>query len=67
LIFTAKAISEKIDFPKDEILDVKWFSFDEIKQLNLRSPQIIDEIEDYLAGRIYSLEIIKPFIDYTQK
>ncbi len=68
-IFAAKPLSEKLNYPKDEIMDARWFTFAEIKQMKdkLRSQQIIAEIEDYLAGRIYPLEIIKPFIDYTQK
>ncbi len=68
-IFAAKPLSENLNYPKDEIMDARWFTFEEIKQMGdkLRSRQIINEIEDYLAGKFYSLEIIKPFIDYTQK
>ena len=69
LIFAAKPLTSKIKIQGKEILDAKWFSFGQIKKLKekLRSPRIINEIEDYLAGKIYPLEIIKPFIDYTQK
>jgi len=69
LIFAAKPLSDKLNYPKDEIMDAQWFSLDETKQMKdkLRSQQIITVIENYLAGKIYPLEIIKPFIDYTQK
>jgi phosphatase NudJ len=69
LIFTAKPLTEKLNYPQDEILSAKWFSYEEIKRMKdkLRSRTIIPQIEDYLAGNIYPLEVIKPFIDYTQK
>lgn len=70
-IFSAKPLSQELNLPKGEILDAKWFTYDEVKKLEkdkkLRSRIIINEIDDYLADKIYPLEIIKPFIDYTQK
>ncbi len=68
-IFAAKPLSNDIKFDPDELLNVKWFAIEEIKDLGdkLRDADIINEIDDYLAGKIYPLEIIKPFMDYTQK
>ncbi|MBD3359517.1 MAG: NUDIX domain-containing protein [Candidatus Buchananbacteria bacterium] len=68
-IFGAKPLTDNISFDKNEILDVKWFTYDEIKNLDdqLRDLDIIKEIEDYWAGRIYPLDVIKPLNDYTQK
>lgn len=69
LIFAAKPLTFEVNYPKEEMLDANWFTFEDIKKMKskLRSQQIILEIENYLAGRIYPLEVIKPFIDYTQK
>jgi phosphatase NudJ len=68
LIFAAKPLTEKIKIKKGEILEVKWFTLDEIKALgkNLRDFDIIKEVEDYLVGKIYPLEIIKPNTDSTK-
>ena len=30
VVFNAKLVKETIEFDKDEILDVKWFDYDEI-------------------------------------
>jgi 8-oxo-dGTP pyrophosphatase MutT (NUDIX family) len=69
LVFAAKPLSDKLNYPQDEILDARWFTFEEIKQMRdkLRSQQIILVIEDYLKGKIYPMDVIKPFVDYTQK
>jgi len=63
-IFAASPLNEKLNYPKDEILDAKWFSYEEIKGMEdkLRSRTIIPQIEDFLAGKIYPLEIIKPLL-----
>jgi len=64
IIFCAKPLSDKLKLPKGDILDARWFTFEEIKNLgeNLRAQVIINEIDDFLAEKIYPLEIIKPFI-----
>ena len=66
-IFAAKALDNNIKFDKKELLDAKWFSLEEIKDLgeNLRDLDIINEVEDYLGGKIYPLEVIKPITDMT--
>ncbi len=44
----------------DGILDAPWLSLDEIKarQSQLRSPMVISNIEDYLAGKRYPLDML---------
>jgi 8-oxo-dGTP pyrophosphatase MutT (NUDIX family) len=68
IIFAAKALDNNIKFNKEELLDAKWFSLEEIKSLgeNLRDLDIINEVEDYLAGKIYPLSVIKPITDMTK-
>jgi len=67
-IFAAKALSDEIKFDKDELLDAKWFTLEEIKALgdNLRDADIIYEVEDFLAGKIYPLAMIKQLTDMTR-
>jgi len=47
--FEAKIIGGKLKFPKDEILDVKWLSLEEIKELDsqgkIRSDWVVKAIE----------------------
>ena len=46
-IFVAEIVGGKLKFPKDEILDAKWFSFEEIKKMkdDLRGDWIIESIK----------------------
>ena len=64
-IFAAKPLNQKLNYSQDEILDAKWFTYEEIKTMGekLRSQTIIRQIEDYLAGERYPLAIIKPHLD----
>lgn len=52
--FEAKITSGKLNYPKDEILNVKWFDYEEIKELKikkqLRSDWILKSI-DILENR----------------
>src|SRR4030042_5073403 len=66
-IFAAKALDDNIKFDPSELLDAKWFSLEEIRALgnNLRDFDIINEVEDYIAGKIYSLDVIKSINDMT--
>ncbi len=45
-IFETKIIGGELNFPKDEILDAKWFTFDEMNQMKdeLRSEWILATI-----------------------
>ena len=40
IVFNAKLIKENIEYDKEEILDVKWFDYDEI----------VDKMDDKLRG-----------------
>ncbi len=46
-VYQGKIVSGKINFPKDEILDVKWFTFNEIMKMKnkLRNIWVIDSIK----------------------
>lgn len=46
-IYEANIVGGELNFPEDEILDAKWLTFDEIKDMKdqLRSSWIIDTIE----------------------
>lgn len=62
LLFLAK-VTGKGERPNPlEIAEVKWFDLKEIKNLHkqkiLRDPDIIDEVQDYLAGRSYNLKLV---------
>ncbi|MCX6744378.1 MAG: NUDIX domain-containing protein [Candidatus Parcubacteria bacterium] len=64
IIFAAKPLSYELNYPKGEILDARWFSTEELELMKdkLRSITILPQIKDYLAGKIYPLEAIKPFV-----
>jgi len=48
----------------DGIIQAIWMSLDDIKknQRRLRSPVILESINDYLSGKTYPLDIIKSYI-----
>jgi 8-oxo-dGTP diphosphatase len=50
--FEAKIIGGELKFPEDEILDAKWFTFDEVKEIKnkLRGEWILEAI-NILEGR----------------
>lgn len=58
--FAAEAISHQAENSLDDgILAAKWFSWDEIKQLdNLRSPLVKQCFQDHIEGKQYPLELI---------
>ena len=60
-VFKSEIIGGKLTIPK-EAMDVKWFSFDEIKKLNkdglLRSSYIWKAIQDYKGGKKIPLDFI---------
>lgn len=61
IIFGAKLIDEKIAYNLNEILNVKWFSYDEIIKMKskLRSPEIILKcIENYKTGKVVNLDVL---------
>lgn len=60
--FLAEVVEENIAFNKDEILDVKWISMEDIKKMKqeeLRGEKLDKKlIEDIENNNIYPLEII---------
>lgn len=69
-MFAAKLIDEHIDFNKNEILNVKWFSYEELISMNedLRLYYwIIDAIQAYKDNKIMNLNIIKMDNDVINK
>lgn len=58
--FTGKARRKLTDELDKDIITAHWLSLDEIRQLGdqLRSPLIMQSIEDYRSGRRYPLDVI---------
>ena len=61
IIFSTEVIDGKIKFDKEEILDVRWFSYDEIVQMHneLRSDWVSDAITTIENNNVGSIDIIK--------
>ena len=62
IVFATEILKGTISFDKKEILDVKWFSYDEIINMKdeLRSSEyIIDSINAHKNNEIAPLELIK--------
>lgn len=65
IAFTTKLLNENIIFDTDEILDVKWFSYEEILAMEneIRSPDFvinaIKNIENNLVAPLEIVQIIK--------
>jgi len=53
----------------DGILAAHWLTFDDIqnRQTQLRSPMVITNIEDYLAGKRYPLDMLVDMKNLTTK
>ena len=62
ITFATDIIEENIEYNKNEILDAKWFTYEEIINMkeNLRDcAWIIDLITAHKNNKIYSIDIIK--------
>lgn len=62
VIFSTKLIEENIVFDKNEILDVKWFTYEEIIAMKneLRNYDwITDAITAFVNNRISNIDIVK--------
>ena len=62
IIFSTKLLEENININKSEILDVKWFSYEEILKMKdeLRSPDwIISNLNTLVEKKQAELDIIK--------
>lgn len=69
-MFSTKLLSEKIHFDTTEILDVKWFSYEEL--LNMKEDLrlyywIINAIETYKNNKIMDLQVINMDCDVAPK
>jgi 8-oxo-dGTP pyrophosphatase MutT (NUDIX family) len=62
LLFLAKIISKGKRVNPKKIKEIKWFGLAEVKNLYkrklLRDPDIIQEVQDYLAGKEYDLGLV---------
>ena len=61
IIFTTELLNEKIEYDKNEILDVKWYSYDEIEnKINneLRGTFVHDSIKNKIDGYVSPIEVI---------
>lgn len=65
IVFNAKKISGTITYDKNEILDCKWITIEELKKMNINtlrgSDTFLDIVEDIKDNKNYSLEMIKYF------
>ena len=63
ITFTTELLEENISFNKEEILDIKWFSKEELKNMtseNLRDEKLIKRTLEMLEeNRKYSLDVIE--------
>lgn len=62
VIFATKLIKENIHYDKSEILDVKWFSYEEILAMkeNLRASKwLIDAIEALRENKVFDINRVK--------
>jgi ADP-ribose pyrophosphatase YjhB (NUDIX family) len=60
IVFRASTIGGKLNFDKNEILDVKWFEPSEI--LNMKDSQlrgIRKEIEDFVDDKNYPVDVVR--------
>jgi len=69
-VFIAQPLPDKSAEPKidkKEIQDAKWFTLEEVQELKknkiLRDCDILNQIKDYQAGKIYPTEVIKDIYD----
>ena len=64
IIFKTKLLEENISYDKNEILDVKWFSYEEMLNMKdeLRNYDwIIDSIEAYINKTEVNTSLIKVY------
>ncbi len=61
IIFSTKVVDSNIEFSYDEILDVKWFSYEEILAMkdSLRGPLVFEAIKSIHEGKTAPIEIVK--------
>jgi ADP-ribose pyrophosphatase YjhB (NUDIX family) len=66
ITYLGKIVGGELSFDKEELLDVKWFSFEELLSMNkeeLRSYEVnINILNSIIKKEIYSIEIIRDLI-----
>ncbi len=61
IVFRATIIGGKLNSPKDEFLDAKWFEPPEaLKMKDSQLRGIRKEIEDFIKNKNYPVDVIKP-------
>ncbi len=61
--FAAEALEEQTDRPLDEgIIEPRWLTREELlaHKAQWRSPMVLEAVDDYLSGRRYPLELLRP-------
>ena len=58
VVFNAKLINESIKFNKEEILDVKWLTYDEINKKMLRGNYVKKAIANYQNKLIAPIDMV---------
>lgn len=65
IVFNAKKIGGYIHYDRNEILDCKWVTIEELEKKDLNtlrvSPTFLDIVEDIKNNKNYSLEMVKFF------
>lgn len=60
ICFSGTLEGRQNDGPLDpEITRIHWLDYAQLKEQNLRSPIVLDCIEDYLSGQDYPLNLLK--------
>ena len=60
-IFLTKLLDENISYNKDEILDIKWFTYEEIKNMKNELRQyeyIVEAIDNLINNKIVEMDLI---------
>lgn len=60
--FKASIVSGKLSFPKDEIMDARWFTPQETLAMDdskVRGKTIKAAVRDFLAGKLYPVDAIR--------
>lgn len=60
IVFSCELINEKISFNKNEILDVKWFEYDQVIDMSneLRGNYVKKAITNYKNNKTCSMDIV---------
>lgn len=66
ICFTGQAFNHNPQKPLDAgIIQTHWLTRDEIAKQSLRSPLVVNCVDDYLSGKRYPLAVLQSFLDFT--